>query len=150
MTNDCASVFDPAQVLFLGDTCLQIVGIEEGEMQACIVLCDDLGVCDTTILIISVVDTSHELVIYTGYSPNGDDINEYFRIKNIEDYPDNELIIFNRWGNRVYEQKSYSNEKPWTGYWGNKILPDGTYFYILDVVIDGKKRKFSGHVELRR
>lgn len=150
MSNACVSATDPAQVNFLGNECVEIVGMEVGEMQACIILCDDLGVCDTTIVIIEVLETNRELEIYTGFSPNEDGINDFFKIKNIEYYPDNELVIFNRWGNKVYEVKTYSNENPWQGQYGDKILPDGTYFYILDVVIDGKKMKFSGYVELRR
>ena len=150
MSNDCVSPLDPAQVNFTGDECLEIIGTEIGNMQACIILCDDLGVCDTTIVLIEVIDTSTELVIYTGFSPNGDGVNDYFKIKNIELYPDNEVVIYNRWGTMVYQKQSYSGENAWTGQYGDKILPDGSYFYILDVVINGVKKKFSGYLQLNR
>lgn len=74
-----------------------------------------------------------ELIIPNAFSPNGDNHNEYWMIRGIEALPDNEIIIFNRWGNKVYEASPYLNN--WNGTsdngWGSDILPDGTYFYIL-------------------
>ncbi len=155
IVNDCESETESAQVDFTDDYCLEITGIEEGVTQACIVICDEFGVCDTTILIINVADNTdpegdRELIIYTGFSPNNDGVNDFFKIKNIEYYPDNELIVFNRWGNRIYQTTSYTNADPWTGRFGDRILPDGSYFYLLNVVIDGQNKRFSGLVELRR
>ena len=47
-----------------------------------------------------------------------------------EEFPDNEMIIFNRWGDIVFEQRPYNNE--WGGLNNNgQELPQGTYYYIL-------------------
>jgi hypothetical protein len=73
-------------------------------------------------------------------SPNGDGLgNENFIIHNIERYPDNEVLIFNRWGNKVFQVKGYNNrDKAFggvanTGLLVNKsaVLVDGVYFYII-------------------
>jgi len=56
---------------------------------------------------------------------NGDGINDFYEVPNLDRYISNQLVVFNRWGERVYESKNYSND--WDG--GN--LPDGVYFYIL-------------------
>jgi gliding motility-associated-like protein len=150
LRNVCESLTLNSQLIFREDACIEIQGIQVGQDQACMVLCDDLGVCDTTIVIIDVVDTSTDLVIYNGFSPNEDGINDYFRIKNIKLYPNNKLKIFNRWGNRVFEAEKYTNAHPWKAIYKNTYLPDGTYFYILDVEINGRMQQFSGFVEVRK
>jgi gliding motility-associated-like protein/uncharacterized repeat protein (TIGR01451 family) len=74
-----------------------------------------------------------------GFSPNGDGINEFLLIEHIELYPNNSLIIFNRWGNIVYQKDRYDNSEPWDGIAnkgvriGKGALPTGVYFYILDL-----------------
>ncbi len=150
MNNYCISFTNNAQLVSLGNECIEITGLEIGPDQACYVICDNLGNCDTTIVLISVVDTSTALVIYNGFSPNEDGVNDFFRIKNIEHYPNNSLVIFNRWGSRVYQRERYTNASGWDAIYRNTKLPDGSYFYVLEVEIDGKKEKFSGYVQVNR
>ncbi len=73
-------------------------------------------------------------------SPNGDGSgNEFFNIQNIETYPDNEVHIFNRWGNELFSIKNYNNsDRNFKGFANkgllvNSDLPlsDGVYFYII-------------------
>ncbi|OQX97018.1 MAG: hypothetical protein B6I20_13550, partial [Bacteroidetes bacterium 4572_117] len=77
------------------------------------------------------------IFIPDGFSPNGDGINDYFVIKGLEGYPNNTIIILNRWGNKVFDSAPYNNN--WNGKntrgvtVGNDDLPVGTYFYILKV-----------------
>lgn len=63
------------------------------------------------------------------FTPNGDGYNDFFDIKNIEQFPDNEVAVYNRWGNEVYKTKSYSRSNRFAG----TGLPDGTYFYIVKI-----------------
>ncbi|MEJ7779880.1 MAG: gliding motility-associated C-terminal domain-containing protein, partial [Daejeonella sp.] len=74
-------------------------------------------------------------------SPNGDgNGNEVFNIQNIESFQDNEVLIFNRWGNELFAIKNYNNgDKAFKGYANkgllvNSELPltDGVYFYIIN------------------
>ena len=72
-----------------------------------------------------------------GFSPNGDGKGDFFKILFIDLFPESELKIFNRWGKLVYEATGYQNN--WNGVSMDGIeLPDGTYFFTLDVK-DGRK-----------
>jgi gliding motility-associated-like protein len=86
--------------------------------------------------------------VYNGFSPNDDGKNDTFVIDGLDNFPDNELIIYNRWGNQVFRKKNYDNT--WNGTWEGSNLPDGTYYYIL-CLPDGNATKIeSGYLELRR
>src|SRR5690606_32143601 len=83
------------------------------------------------------------LRVFNEFSPNGDGVNDFFKIECIENYPDNVLQVFNRWGNLVFETKAYAND--WDGtpkgraiIQKDKLLPVGTYYYLLDLG-DGSK-----------
>ncbi len=65
------------------------------------------------------------------FSPNGDGINEKFVIKNIDQYPNNKLQIYDRLGKLVYEQNNYANN--WDGTIAGKVLAKDTYYYVLIV-----------------
>jgi len=90
-----------------------------------------------------------------GISPNGDTINDEFRIRTIEGCVDTtpEVIIYNRWGNVVYSETDYDTSNPWRGEWGEtgKALPEGTYFYQITFE-KGTDSEFArkGYVEIRR
>lgn len=74
-------------------------------------------------------------------TPNGDGFNDKFVIKNLESYKENELVIFNRWNNVVYNKKNYTQD------WSGQNLNAGTYFYILKVKdADNKWHSYNGYV----
>ncbi|WP_066508259.1 ice-binding family protein [Rufibacter sp. DG15C] len=86
-----------------------------------------------------------EIEIATALTPNGDNINDTWKIKNIENYQENELIIMNRWGSEVYRTKGYKND------WKGGELSEGTYFYLLNVVTcDGKRKSYDGFLMIIR
>jgi gliding motility-associated-like protein len=88
------------------------------------------------------------LALPSGLSPNGDSDNDFFVVRGIESYPDNDIVIFNRWGNVVYQQNDYSNE--WDGVNRNgEELPDGTYFVLLRAFGE-ETITLKGYVDLRR
>jgi gliding motility-associated-like protein len=106
------------------------------------------SVSDTVVLeLLPVSECVDSIKIPTGFSPNGDGVNDNFQILGIELYPNNELTIFNRWGNVVYFKQNYLNE--WNGSNSNgEPLPDATYFVIF--TSEDKKYQYSGYVDLRR
>lgn len=61
------------------------------------------------------------------YTPNGDGTNDVFEIRGLELFPENDLVIVNRWGNEVYKSKNYRNN------WSGEGLNEGTYYYVLRV-----------------
>jgi gliding motility-associated-like protein len=94
----------------------------------------DQNGCDTTITHDLVVKVA-ELQIPNVFTPNGDGVNDRFEIK-VKDEPDvkdfrilylgNELVIYDRWGRKVYQKSNYASED-----WNGDNLSDGTYYYIL-------------------
>ncbi len=108
------------------------------------VICNDLG-CDTAELSITVNCLPSELSFFSGFSPNGDGVNDSFVIEGIEAYPDHILYVFNRWGNLVLETANYRND--WEGTWEGNVLPEGTYFYLLKMA-DGTNH--HGYVIIHR
>ncbi|MBA3899779.1 MAG: gliding motility-associated C-terminal domain-containing protein [Bacteroidetes bacterium] len=70
---------------------------------------------------------------FTGFSPNNDGINDWWKIPLCNCYPSNSVTIVNRWGNEVWKIDDYDNEtRVFTGQNMNgNELPDGTYYYIL-------------------
>lgn len=109
-----------------------------------VIVVDSLG-CNALGSIILTEPFSLEMP--TGFSPNGDGKNDNFVIHGIEIYPDNELVIYNRWGNIVNKFTGYNNE--WDGKSNNgEWLPNGTYFVVL--TIKGKDMVLTGYVDLRK
>jgi gliding motility-associated-like protein len=81
-----------------------------------------------------------DVVIPNVFSPNGDGVNDRFHIENAEFF-NNELLIYNRWGQVVFHGTNYRNQ------WSGHGLPDGTYYYIFKL---GDGRNMAGHVTLVR
>ena len=95
----------------------------------------------------------HDLVIPGAITPNGDGYNDYWIIKNIDNFPKNHVTIVNRWGVKVFERTGYSNNNPWDCYpegkmvLGNGMVPRGTYFYKIELN-DGTGRIYTGFIEV--
>ena len=85
---------------------------------------------------------SHELSPPNILTPNGDGQNDVFVIRLLELYPDNQLSIYNRWGQQVMQTEGYQNN------WGAANLAGGTYFYKLLLKKTGKR--LTGWVEVVR
>jgi gliding motility-associated-like protein len=74
--------------------------------------------------------------VFNGVTPNGDGNNDFFYIKNIDQFPKNTVDIYNRWGQQLTHIEGYDNaDKKWRGTIGNgdNIAPTGTYFYVIDL-----------------
>lgn len=61
------------------------------------------------------------------FTPNGDNANDAFVIKGAEQFPDNTLTIYNRWGTEVYKKDHYLNQ------WNAQYLEDGLYYYLFEI-----------------
>lgn len=90
-----------------------------------------------------------DFMIPQGFSPNDDLRNDEFVVKGLEALQAN-VLFWNRWGDPVYSSENYQND--WDGTCkstlclGNEDLPEGTYFYLIDV----KGVKFEGYITLKR
>ena len=101
-----------------------------------IVVTDQCLYSDTLAIDINSIDC--DIIMPNVVTPNGDGINDFFRINGLENFPGSSLNSYNRWGNKIYSSDDYKND------WSPKVS-DGTYFYILNVP-DG--RKFNGFFQV--
>jgi len=112
----------------------------------------DNGACGTTTdtMFVELKDCT-AIIIPNAFSPNGDGRNDYLVVPGLEYYPDNHLIIFNRWGTKVLDRRGYRND--WDGRsehdlsWGDE-LPESTYYYVLD--LGNGDEAYTGYIYLRR
>ena len=106
-------------------------------------LCNAAG-CRTATISVRVTS---ELIIYNGVSIGGSDKNNHFHIEGIENYPNNTVRIYNRWGVKVFEMSGYNNTtKAFKGVSDARAtleasdnLPQGTYYYIIEYVDEHNK-----------
>jgi gliding motility-associated-like protein len=91
-----------------------------------------------------------EIEISKIITPDGDGFNDFLKIANIENYPNNNVTIFDRWGSVIFAASGYDNgETVWRGQNKNSsIVPSGTYFYFVEVTYGRQKLKWEGFIEL--
>jgi len=95
----------------------------EADYQVTLILSNEFGCSDTVVKIVQIIDDV--LTFPNVITPNGDGYNDFFVITNGDKYPNNKLVVFNRWGKIVFEQTNYDNK------WDGDSLAEGTYFYIF-------------------
>jgi gliding motility-associated-like protein len=94
-----------------------------------------------------------EIEVSKTVTPNGDNINETLEITGVEycGYTF-EIMIFNRWGDKVYESPRYENDwsgfSPSASFGSSDILPAGTYYYIIKVNEKPEFAPFNGFIYL--
>lgn len=128
-----ASATEDGTITYVKEKCF--VGNVRIDYEICEKSCPEL--CDTATLVVNVLKNEVENCdeVPNGITPNGDGVNDQLvfdiLLSNPPDaFPDNEIIIFNRWGDVVYQAKPYLND--WAGHnKGGHLLPHGTYYYIL-------------------
>jgi gliding motility-associated-like protein len=123
----------------------------EGDDAFCYQICDNglpVKCADTMVYIHVKLPGKDDLTIYNMVTPNDDGENDYWIISGIDEYPDNDAMIFNRWGDKIKVYQSYNNtDNHWDGTNENgNRLPDGTYYYILNVK---KLGTYTGWIYLR-
>ncbi|REE80466.1 gliding motility-associated-like protein [Lutibacter oceani] len=82
----------------------------------------------------------YDIVIYDGFSPTENGINDSFKIKNLRElYPDFKVEFYNRWGNLIYS--STISKPDWNGRLnGNdELVPAGVYYFIIYFNKNGRK-----------
>ena len=93
--------------------------------------------CTTATVMVKV---THKVVADNAMSANGDDKNDYFHIVGIENYPDNQVTIYNRNGEKVFTISHYDNrQRVFKGIVEGEVslpnavlLPQDTYFYLIE------------------
>ena len=109
-------------------------------------LCNIDGVCVTATVTIRVTSG---LIIYNAVNINGNPQNDHFHIGGIENYPDNTVRIFNRWGVKVFDVEGYDNvRKVFKGFSNGRVtiegsenLPQGTYYYVIEYIDENNQKQ---------
>ena len=133
-TNQIGNPFGSG-VTFIGTTTQYLV-VEATHADGCVLT-------DSVLMIIV------DLTIPNGFSPNSDGVNDVFRIPELDFYPAS-FTVWNRWGDKVLDEPRYQNT--WAGKCetgsclGSDDLPEGTYFYLVDV----EGITFKGYITLKR
>lgn len=89
------------------------------------------GCIDTAVAIITVAPDVSTLIVPNLFTPNGDGFNDNWVILNVDGFVNNQVTIFNLYGQLIYQASPYMND--WGGTFAGNNLPDGTYFYILEL-----------------
>jgi gliding motility-associated-like protein len=89
--------------------------------------------CDTAWVYITISNENVpvDCIPYNVITPNNDGDNDYLLIPCLDNYPEHEVIIFNRWGDEVFFSDNYKQD--WDARWRGNPLEEGTYFYILKI-----------------
>ena len=123
-------------------------GIVSFDYEICSNSCPDI--CSQANVQLSFDDPTFagECFVPNVFTPNDDNMNDAFAIYCLEsEFTNNRLMVFNRWGDIVFEQDSYRND--WEGTYQDKPLPPGTYFYMLYLDRD-KEDALRGFITLVR
>ncbi|QEM09291.1 gliding motility-associated C-terminal domain-containing protein [Mucilaginibacter rubeus] len=90
------------------------------------------------------VNVLEQMLVPSAFTPNGDGVNDTWRIAGLAAYPNCTVNVFNRYGAGIFRSVGYS--KDWNGSFNGYVLPSGTYYYVVDLK-DGSK-PLSGYVVL--
>jgi gliding motility-associated-like protein len=114
---------------------------EEGLFGVTLYVTSEYGCMDTVTHIVEIIDDILQFPNF--FSPNNDGHNDFFEIKNIEKYPENRLVIYNRWGSVVFETNHYRNT------WNGEGLDDGVYYFVFESGKEGDK-PLNGTITIAR
>ena len=108
---------------------------------------NDLG-CRSVDSIYVNIDYRDKLFIPTAFSPNGDGVNDIFKVVNLTFQSIQEFKVMNRWGQEVF---SASDNRGWNGKYKGKDQDPATYYYLIRVAFpDGPTKTYKGDVILVR
>lgn len=100
-----------------------------------------------------------DLEVFNVVTPNGDGIHDVLTIRGLQNFPNNTIKIYNRWGVLVYSTRGYNSKgNVFDGTSQGRVtvdqdnkLPTGTYFYILEYEDQGGNQKtLSGYIYLNK
>ncbi len=96
--------------------------------------------------------SGQEIIVHQAMSPNGDGINDVLVIEGIGEHPTNRVSLINRNGVKIYEINNYDNvSRAFDGHSNitGALMQPGTYFYLVEYVVDGVGRHKTGYFVLK-
>ncbi|MEO1412291.1 MAG: gliding motility-associated C-terminal domain-containing protein, partial [Bacteroidota bacterium] len=125
-------------------------GEDSFEYEICNVNCPDYctrAVVDLVVFLRLADQTGPDCFVPSVITPNQDGFNDEFYIPCAERFPESHLLVFNRWGDKVYENENYQND--WRGTYKDQPLPKGSYYYMM-YLNDDANTILSGYLVIRR
>lgn len=130
------------------------VGTDTIRRIVCVTYPNATTLCDTSYIIVQVTGST---LVPNYFSPNGDGSNDVWNLDAIlATYPKTRASIYNRWGNIVWRSTgTYGKSTSGTNVWYGQLegsqdqVPDGVYYYLLELMDDFKATK-TGFIELMR
>jgi len=85
------------------------------------------------------------IIPFNAFTPNGDGINDTWKIDHIEKWPNAQIYVYSRWGTKVFQTINYNND------WGGDDLPSATYYYVIELnPLDFNIEPYTGSVTILR
>jgi len=113
---------------------------DTGAKQVMLIVTSQLGCKDTVIFNVYL---NEKPFVPTVFNPDSEvPANKVFQVPFIQQYAGNNVVIYNRWGKKVFEADNYKND------WDGDNLPSGTYFYVVSA--PGLEKELKGTVTLIR
>ena len=92
-----------------------------------------------------------QIIFPNGISPNGDGANDTWIIDNIGLFPNNWVEVYNRWGQLLFRGDGYDNTSVyWDGTYKKSAVPDGTYYYIINLNDPKYPEVYTGPITVYR
>ncbi|MFH2141781.1 MAG: gliding motility-associated C-terminal domain-containing protein [Bacteroidota bacterium] len=96
------------------------------------------------------------VIIPTGFTPNGDGINDTWVIDNLSFFSDVLVEVYNRWGEKLFMYAGsgagyeYDVSKQWDGTYNGKQVPVGTYYFVIDLHNENNVKPITGPLTIMR
>lgn len=78
-----------------------------------------------------IITVYEKLTVANAFTPNGDGLNDVWELQGIQNFPDAEIKIYNRWGHQIFYSKGYVT--PFDGQQNGEALPITTYYYVIEL-----------------
>ncbi len=88
------------------------------------------------------------IIIPNAISPNNDGKNDDWFIENIEGFPNCEIDVYNRYGALVWKSTGYNERWAGINFRNGELLPQGTYFYVIDLKSSVFKDPYKGYIQI--
>jgi len=143
---------DP-NLVFVNDSTGMVTALNHGTATIVYSVTNQCGTASTTSEI-EITKLFRGYIIPQVISPNGDGLNDSWILDFLDDFPNNAVYVYNRWGTKVFEQKNYNNSVAFVGKANvgksvSQELPNSTYFYIIDLNSDHTEL-LKGYLEVHR
>jgi len=135
-------------------TCLQPVAIIDGTTTYTLTATNQFGCSSTDSITIVSVCKGQSFYMPNTFSPNNDGMNDYFYPRSGSAYTVSSLVIFNRWGQKLFEKTNFPSNNysyGWNGKYLNQEQAADVYIYMMELqCADGKKIIKKGNITLLR